>query len=617
MVRTYLRKTDRQSWSEESMAQAVKAVLNKEIGYKKASKQYKVPQTTLERYVKKKQQQPDYDVKKSLGRFKCVFSEAQEAELASYLVEMEGQLFGLTRIELRELAYQLAERNNLQHPFGEDEKAGLEWVRGFLVRHPNLSIRKPEPTSAARAMGFNRVSVEKFFNLLTNIVDTHKLTADRIYNCDETGISVNPKNQTKIIAQKGRRQVGVLTSAERGETVTAEICFSAAGSYVPPMLIFPRKRMRQEFETGLPAGATAETHETGWMTKDLFLTWFKKFIDSSKATKENPVLLILDGHATHTKSLELIDLARNNGVILLCLPPHCSHKLQPLDVSYMRPLSKYYEDEVRKWLRSNPGKVVTLFQIAALFGAAYLQASTMMTAVNGFRKCGIWPVDNNVFTDVDFLAAKTTDIQRPTDSEETVSDLANRPNKCSVPHSPGQASNIDLNLAIPSTSKESFIPLTKDASKSQDIQICQPSGSSFNTTSPKMITPVPQVSQQIKRVSRKRGKTVILTSSPYKMELVEAEKGKQKKQVVEKKQKFEKVLKKFKPPQKIVKKVGQKQERKQSSETEQDDDCLYCHDYSEEGWIRCANCMQWAHNSCAGVDSDDDEAVHTCVLCEK
>ena len=77
----------------------------------------------------------------------------------------------------------------------------------------------------------------------------------------------------------------------------------------------------------------------------------------------------------------------------------------------MKPLSKFYEDEVRTWLRINPGKVVTLHQISSLFGKAFIRSATMSTAVNGFRKTGIWPVDKNVFEESDFLPCSTTDIQ--------------------------------------------------------------------------------------------------------------------------------------------------------------------------------------------------------------
>lgn len=77
---------------------------------------------------------------------------------------------------------------------------------------------------------------------------------EKIYNVDETGVTVNPKRASKIIASIEKRQVGALTSAERSETITAEICFSASGTYMPTMLIFPWKRMQQGFLDDLVDG---------------------------------------------------------------------------------------------------------------------------------------------------------------------------------------------------------------------------------------------------------------------------------------------------------------------------------------------------------------------------
>lgn len=286
MVRNYIKKTNRQSWSSDNMQRAVEAVVAGEMGYRKASDTFSVPSSTLERYVKKKRENSSSLIDKTAGKFQPVFTAEQESEIASYLIDMQRRLFGVTIKELRCLAFQLAEKNNCKHKFDrESGMSGKDWADKFIKRHPELSLRKPEGTSGARAMGFNKVAVSQFFSLLTEVIDKHRLTPDRIYNCDETGVTVNPKQLSKVIAAKGQRQVGALTSAERGNTVTAEICFSASGVYMPPMLIFPRRKKQKEFEVGLPAGGWAEVHESGWMTAEIFEQWFSKFIKFSNAKK--------------------------------------------------------------------------------------------------------------------------------------------------------------------------------------------------------------------------------------------------------------------------------------------------------------------------------------------
>jgi hypothetical protein len=408
------RTTSLQSWSVESIINAVKAVIIGSIGYLKASKVFGFPQTALERRVKeKKRSNPSSTLSKPMGRCRCVFTPKQESELVSHIKNTEQRLLDFTTNEIRSLVFEICKANGCSNPFkGNSEIAGVDWLPGFLKRHPDISLRKPEATSVAQAVGFNKVAVSTFF-LLAKVNDEYHLTPDKIYNVDETGITVNLKDQSKILVLKGRHRVGVLSSAKKGETATVKMCFSTSGAFMPPKLIFLRKRMQKEFQLNLPPGAWAEVHETGWMTKPSFCTWFQKFIEHLRARKESAVLLLLDGHGSHTKSLELINLGTEYGIILLCFPPHCTHRLQPLHVSFMKPFSLYYEEEVRGWLRRNPGKVVPLFQISILFGGVYLNAANMRTAVNGFRRTGIWPPDRNVSSDADFLPAATTNIAPP------------------------------------------------------------------------------------------------------------------------------------------------------------------------------------------------------------
>lgn len=127
-----------------------------------------------------------------------------------------------------------------------------------------------------------------------------------------------PKSMPRILGTKGKKkQVGLLTSAERGQLVTVVCCFGADGSYIPPIFVLPRKMMKPEFMLNAPRGSSAYFNKSGWIQKDISTGWFKKFIKFSRASVDNPVLLLLDGHASHTKNLDIIELGRNKGVHVL------------------------------------------------------------------------------------------------------------------------------------------------------------------------------------------------------------------------------------------------------------------------------------------------------------
>lgn len=145
---------------------------------------------------------------------------------------MESRLFWLTMKAFRSLDYQLPNRNGSSHRFNNN--TGMAGVNRFLAKHPTLSIRTPEIHRI-------QVVVSQFFSLLNQMIDMYKLMGENIFDCDDSGSSVNLKSQSKIISLKGKGQVGALTSAERGDSVTAAMCMSAARPFIPPCLSFQRR----------------------------------------------------------------------------------------------------------------------------------------------------------------------------------------------------------------------------------------------------------------------------------------------------------------------------------------------------------------------------------------
>jgi len=78
-----------------------------------------IPRTTLIRRLKSSK------VATSLGRFSPVFTAELENELVMHIVEMQNRFYGLSVQDLRSIAYELAVRNGVKHPFLDQQKLAV------------------------------------------------------------------------------------------------------------------------------------------------------------------------------------------------------------------------------------------------------------------------------------------------------------------------------------------------------------------------------------------------------------------------------------------------------------------------------------------------------------
>ena len=144
-----------------------------------------------------------------------------------------------------------------------------------------------------------------------------------------------------------------MTSRERGKLVTMAATINALENDIPPMFIFPRKNYKPYMPNNAPVGSLGAADSSRWMTTNLFVDYLDHFKKHTKCSPENPVLLILDNHASHI-SLATVEKSRTYGIAMLTIHPHTSHKLQPLDKGVFGPFKQYYNKFLDSWMKSNP-----------------------------------------------------------------------------------------------------------------------------------------------------------------------------------------------------------------------------------------------------------------------
>ncbi|CAM1295476.1 Uncharacterised protein r2_g465 [Pycnogonum litorale] len=525
MPLVYKRKTERATRTPIDVLKRAARAVEDGQSLRGAANDFSVDKMTLKRFIAKKRN--DATAVTGYGATKVanmVFSPPMERDLADHVKALADMFYGLSLEKCRQLAYQFAAKNDIKFPasWAENKKAGKDWWLGFKRRH-DLSIRSPEATSLGRATAFNRHTAGEFYDNLAGELDRYQFRPEDIYNLDETGCRTvqNPRN---IVTQTGKKQVGSVTSAERGELVTVVYTINASGQVLPPMFIFPRKNFRDHFINGGPPGCIGKPNQSGWINEQLFIEYLQHIIRNTRCTKERKILLILDNHESHV-SVAAIDLAKDNGIVMLTIPPHTSHRLQPLDRCVYGPFKSTYCRAMDAWMRNHPGRTITIYDIPNLVKEAQLQAMTPRNILSGFEKTGIFPYNRDLFTEEDFAPAQLTDRALPA-IPEIETPLV--PEPVEAPAVPPEVSDGRTIFGSPQPGTSNDVPPTDTYPNPLTSDTLMPttptaparhSADSGKYVSPDEIYVLPKAQERKTKRRSRKGKTKVLTATPVRNEL--------------------------------------------------------------------------------------------------
>lgn len=123
------------------------------------------------------------------SRFLNIHKPAQEAHASQqFLSPSQERLLGKWVEHLGATGHPLCKRTiqvRAQHLHLVNKRSGKNWIYAFLKRHPSIVLSSASGLDPKRTKAFNRPVVNRYFDELNELVESHSIPIENIYNMDE------------------------------------------------------------------------------------------------------------------------------------------------------------------------------------------------------------------------------------------------------------------------------------------------------------------------------------------------------------------------------------------------------------------------------------------------
>ena len=192
---------------------------------------YAIPRSTLHDHVSSR-------IKNQKQGPQAYLSPSEEEELAKFLLKCAKMGYPHTCQQILGLVQHIVDNK------GMSVVVTRGWWDRFRQRHPHLTLRTTVPLSYVRVIAQDEEVIASYFDLLENTLVQNNIldSPSKIYNCDETGMPLNPK-PLKGVCQKGMKDPSHVTGNSKSQ-ISILACTNAAGYALPPYhdVIFDQKK---------------------------------------------------------------------------------------------------------------------------------------------------------------------------------------------------------------------------------------------------------------------------------------------------------------------------------------------------------------------------------------
>ncbi|KAG7000206.1 hypothetical protein FocnCong_v013285 [Fusarium oxysporum f. sp. conglutinans] len=352
-----------------------------QLKLRRAAEIYKVGRMMLWRRQKGIQSRRDW-IPKSRK-----LSNLEEQIIVQFILDLDSRGFPPRLRGVEEMANQLlADR--------DAPPVGKRWASNFVKRQKELKTRFFRRYDYQRAKCEDPTIIRNWFRLIENTIAKYGIRSDEIYNFDETGFMMGIIASGMVVTGTERRGRPKSVQPGNREWITVIQAINAEGQAIPPFIIGAGQYHLANWyrDSNLPGNWAIATSENGWTDNEKGLEWLKHFDRcTTKGSKNRYRLLILDGHESH-HSVDFERYCKANKIITLCMPPHSSHLLQPLDVGCFSVLKQAYGREIEHLIRCSITHV-SKTEFFPAFHAAYQATMTEKNIKAAFKGAGLVPLD--------------------------------------------------------------------------------------------------------------------------------------------------------------------------------------------------------------------------------
>ena len=387
--------------------QAIKQDPN--LSIKRASEIYEVPRTTLI------DRRNGINSKRDVRPKSMILTTLEEDTILERIINLIERGFPPRLDDVRDMANLLLETRGAL-------PVGSRWADRFVQRQNALKLRFQRRIDYQRALTEDPTVIQAWFALVRNIMNKYGIQDSDIYNFDETGFLMGMLSYAKVLTTSDRKDKPRTKQPGNREWVTVIQSIYGDGWAILPYVIVKNKCHLLSWYTNgdLPTTWRVHPSENGWTTNEIGLDWIHHFQNCTKSRATGKYrLLILDGHNSH-RTAYFDEYCKENDIIPLCMPPHSSHILQPLDVGCFGPLKKAYGREIEKMMRTQITHI-TKDDFFPAFKQAFFATMGEENVRAGFRGTGLIPYDpERVIASLDFKPkTPTPSNSRPTTATST------------------------------------------------------------------------------------------------------------------------------------------------------------------------------------------------------